>query len=98
MNKIISATPTVCGYDKLKIRGCNMYNVETNKVCDVTTNFSHIIKHTITNNLLDSKHIVAEIVINVENLQDIDAISNGTGRLLMDEITHCLYQIKNVII
>ena len=50
-----------------------------------------------TNNLLDSKHIVAEIVINVENLQDIEAISNGTGRLLVDEITHCLSQIKNVI-
>ena len=74
-----------------------MYNVETNEVCDATTNFSHAIKHTITNDIFESKPIVAEIVINVEHIQDIEAISKGTGRLLVDEITHCLSQIKNMI-
>ncbi len=70
-----------------------MYNVETTEL--IAENFSPVIKHTITHDKHNTKPVV-EVVINVEQLQDIHALY-GNGDMVMDQINHCLSQIKRLI-
>jgi hypothetical protein len=70
-----------------------MYKVETIQVCDESTLFTPMVKYVITHESMESKP-AAEIILNFTQLQDIEAIHNGEGKMLIDEINKCLAKLK----